>query len=154
MLNLERFLPYRLSLVSNLISQGIAETYERAHALSVTEWRVIAVLGRFPGISATEVVRRTAMDKVAISRTVRRLLDKSLLERHADDSDRRCKKLYLSPDGERLYRRVAPAAVAFEARLLEVLSEEEQTTLARLLDKLTAAASEMVEGEHKPLPPR
>ena len=154
MLNLERFLPYRLSLVSNLISQGIAETYEQAHDLSVTEWRVIAVLGRFPGITATDVVQRTAMAKVAISRTVRQLLDKGMLEREANDSDRRSKKLFLSPEGERVYRRVAPAAVAFEARLLEVLSEEEQATLARLLDKLTEAASEMVEGDHKPLPPR
>lgn len=154
MLNLERFLPYRLSLVSNLISQGIAETYEQAHALSVTEWRVIAVLGRFPGITATEVVRRTAMAKVAISRTVRGLLGKGILEREANDSDRRSKKLFLSPEGERIYRRVAPAAVAFEARLLEVLSEEEQETLGRLLDKLTEVASEMVEGDQKPLPPR
>lgn len=154
MLNLERFLPYRLSLVSNLISQGIAETYERTYSMSVTEWRVIAVLGRFPGITASEVVRRTAMDKVAISRTVRRLLEKGLLEREDNDDDRRSKKLFLSRQGERIYRRVAPAAVAFEARLLEVLSESEQATLARLLDKLTEAASDMVEGDHKPLPPR
>lgn len=154
MLNLERFLPYRLSLVSNLISQGIAETYERTYSMSVTEWRVIAVLGRFPGITASEVVRRTAMDKVAISRTVRRLLEKGLLEREDNDDDRRSKKLFLSRQGERIYRRVAPAAVAFEARLLEVLSESEQAALARLLDKLTEAASDMVEGDHKPLPPR
>ena len=65
---LEEYLPYRLSLLSNTVSQGIADRYQRDHDISVTEWRVIAVLGRFPGQTASEVVKRTAMDKVTVSR--------------------------------------------------------------------------------------
>ncbi|MCA1778441.1 MAG: MarR family transcriptional regulator, partial [Xanthomonadaceae bacterium] len=43
MLELENFLPYRLSVLSNRVSQGIAATYEQRFGLSVTEWRVIAI---------------------------------------------------------------------------------------------------------------
>ena len=51
-LELERFLPYRLSILSNTISQGIADDYQKRYDLSVTEWRVMAVLARFDGLSA------------------------------------------------------------------------------------------------------
>ncbi len=50
-LELERFLPYRLSVLSNTVSQAIAATYERRFALTITEWRVMAVLGRYDGLS-------------------------------------------------------------------------------------------------------
>ena len=68
---LEDYLPYRLSLLSNTVSQGIADRYQRDHDISVTEWRVIVILGRFPGLTASDVVEKTAMDKVSISRAVR-----------------------------------------------------------------------------------
>jgi hypothetical protein len=46
-LELERFLPYRLSILSNTVSQSIAAEYQDRFELSMTEWRVMAVLGRF-----------------------------------------------------------------------------------------------------------
>ena len=51
---LEHFLPYRLSLLSNTVSEGIALAYRTAYGLSVTEWRVIAILGRYPGLTALD----------------------------------------------------------------------------------------------------
>ena len=52
LLVLEHFLPYRLSVLSNRISQAIADTYAARFGIGITEWRVIAVLGRNPGLSA------------------------------------------------------------------------------------------------------
>ena len=65
-LKLEQFLPYRLSVASNTLSQAIAQDYEQRYALSMTEWRVMAVLARYDGegFGAREVAERTAMDKV------------------------------------------------------------------------------------------
>src|SRR3546814_4196426 len=72
-LDLERFLPYRLSVLSNRVSQTIADFYVERFGLAVTGWRVIAVLGRFAGLSANGVAVRTAMDKVAVARKSTRL---------------------------------------------------------------------------------
>ena len=85
---LDRFLPYRLSVLSNRVSQTIAGAYSRRFGLGITEWRVIAVLGRYPGLSANGVAARTAMDKVAVSRAVARLLERGLLARDTHDDDR------------------------------------------------------------------
>ncbi len=145
MLNLETFLPYRLSVLSNQISQGIARTYELRYGLSVTEWRVIAILGRFPGISASEVAERAAMDKVAVSRAVRRLLDAGRIERQANDADRRAKHLHLSAEGEAVYDAIVPAALAYERAIVSALDDGEKRQLARLIDKLSAASHETVD---------
>ncbi len=137
MLDLEHFLPYRLSRLSNQISRGIAKTYEEKFGLSVTEWRVIAILGRYPGISATEVTENSAMDKVAVSRAVRRLIDAGRIRRQANDNDRRAKHLFLSDQGQAVYDAIVPAALAYEKRLLNALSDEQKSQLDHLLSLLT-----------------
>ena len=71
-LELEHFLPYRLSVLSNRISQAIARIYAERFDLSITEWRLMAVMGRYPDLTAAQLVERTAMDKVAVSRAVAR----------------------------------------------------------------------------------
>lgn len=135
-LDLEHFLPYRLSVLSNRVSSAIARVYSERFALSVTEWRVMAVLGRYPGLSANEVAQRTAMDKVAVSRAVARLIEAGRLERDTHDDDRRRSVLQLSLDGYKIYDEVAPMALAFEQRLLIGIEAPEREALFRLLDRL------------------
>ncbi|ANB16902.1 MarR family winged helix-turn-helix transcriptional regulator [Dokdonella koreensis] len=135
-LELETFLPYRLSVLSNTVSQAIAQIYEERFGLSVTEWRAMAVLGRYSGISAREVAMRTAMDKVAVSRAVARLMEKGLIERDTAEHDRRQSVLQLSSDGWAIYDQVAPLALEHEQRLLAHLDADEKRWLARILDKL------------------
>lgn len=135
-LELERFLPYRLSVLSNRVSGMIARIYTERFALGVTEWRVMAVLGRYPDLSANEVAQRTAMDKVAVSRAVARLIEAGRLQRDTHDDDRRRSVLRLSEGGYRIYDEVAPLALAFERRLLGDMSDEERAMLFRLLDRL------------------
>ena len=136
LLELDRFLPYRLSVLSNRISQDIARLYADRFALSVTEWRVMAVLGRYPDLSATEVAERTAMDKVAVSRAVTSLLASGRLKRRMHGADRRRSVLELSAKGHRVYDEVAPLALAYEQRLLQGLKADERAALDRLLAQM------------------
>lgn len=138
-LDLEHFLPYRLSVLSNRISADIAQFYQRRFGLAVTEWRAMAVLGRFPGISAMEVADKTAMDKVAVSRAVNGLLERGLLEREFQENDRRRSMLRLSPAGRQVFEQIVPLALQLEASLLANLAADERALLAALLDKLDAA---------------
>jgi len=135
-LELERFLPYRLSVLSNRISGAIAREYSQRFGLGVTEWRVMAVLGRYPDLSAGEVAQRTAMDKVAVSRAVASLLGAGRLQRDIHGGDRRRSVLRLSPAGHAIYDEVAPLALAFERTLLGDMDAGERALLFRLLDRL------------------
>lgn len=135
-LELDRFLPYRLSVLSNRISQDIAALYGERFGLNVTQWRILAVLGRYPGLSATEVAERTAMDKVAVSRAVTSLLGSGRLQRRLHGDDRRRSVLQLSAKGYRVYDDVAPLALEYERRLLEGLQPDERSALDRLLSRM------------------
>ncbi len=135
-LDLEHFLPYRLSRLSNQISRGIAVGYQKQYGLSIAEWRVMAVVARYPNSNASELVTHTAMDKVALHRAVHSLCDKNLLERHENNQDRRQRLLQLSNQGRHLHDAVAPRALDYERQLLSKLQRQEIRQLYQLLDKL------------------
>jgi DNA-binding MarR family transcriptional regulator len=139
-LELQDFLPYRLSVLANTVSSSIAAGYAERFGLSIAEWRVMAVLGNEPGLSAAEVAARTAMDKVAVSRAVTSLLKTRRLERRTAIGDRRRSMLRLSATGNEVYARVVPMALACEQHLLEPLSHRDRQQLDRLLRILQARA--------------
>lgn len=140
-LRLSTFLPFRLSVLSNAISQRIAALYDREFGLSIWQWRVMAVTADTPGISATEIGQRTQMDKVAVSRAVAGLIEMGYLERRPSSDDARRSNLYLTKAGADIYDLIVPLAKAEEAGLVSTLDPEEQMELARLMGKLARAAS-------------
>lgn len=139
-LHLDRFVPYRLSVLSNIVSMSIAHAYEREFGLTIPEWRVIAVLARYPNLSAIEVAERTAMDKVAVSRAVQSLIAARRLVRTYDKGDRRRSMLRLSSSGRAVYTRIAPLALGYERKLLNALSASDRRALDRLIGRLMERA--------------
>ncbi len=137
---LENFLPYRLSILSHTVSTTIAQLYEKRFGLSIPEWRVIAILGRYPGLSAVEVAERTLMDKVAVSRAVTKLVKNSRLDRQFADADRRRSILNLSEQGRQVHDEIAPLALQFERDLLEGISDEDAEKLGVIMERLLAQA--------------
>jgi DNA-binding MarR family transcriptional regulator len=142
-LQLDRFVPYRLSVLSNLVSSAIAGAYAERFALTIPEWRVIAALGEQPGMSAADVAARTAMDKVAVSRAVAALLRARRIVRTQSRHDRRRSVLRLSRAGATLYAQVTPDVLEYETALLATLGRGERQALDRLLAKLTRRAHEL-----------
>ncbi|HEY1838085.1 MAG TPA: MarR family winged helix-turn-helix transcriptional regulator [Rhizomicrobium sp.] len=136
-LDLDRFLPYKLSILSNRASDAIAQHYSDRFGLSVPEWRVIAVLGQSPGMSARDVATRTAMDKVQVSRAVASLVEARRVKRDGDEADGRITRLSLTPRGQAIYDDVVPLALHLEEVFLAALTPDERKALDRLLDKLT-----------------
>lgn len=136
-LQLERFLPYRLSILSNQASQAIAAEYQARFDLAINEWRVLAVLARFEPLAAREVAEHTAMDKVAVSRALAKLVEAGRVDRRQDEADRRRSVLRLSEAGWAIHDEVAPLARDQERRMLAELTEGEIDTLAHILDKLS-----------------
>ncbi|HTS91326.1 MAG TPA: MarR family winged helix-turn-helix transcriptional regulator [Stellaceae bacterium] len=138
---LEEFLPYRLSVLMLRVSQAIARSYERRFRLTVPEWRVMAVLGRFGPLSANGVAEKTQMDKVRVSRAVARLVASGRVSRRIDPADRRRSVLALTATGKAVHREIVPHARRVEARLLAGLAPTERASLDRLLAKLEARAA-------------
>ncbi len=139
-LDLEHFLPYRLSVLSNTVSTALAGAYARRFGLSIPQWRVIAVLARTPGLSAAAVAERTAMDKVAVSRAVAGLARSGRVRRTLAQSDRRRSVLTLTARGREVYMRIVPYALEYERRLLAELAPSEQSLFTTVLTRLQKRA--------------
>ena len=148
-LDIEHFLPYRLSVASNAVSGLIARAYQDRFGLSVPQWRLICVLAEDGALTQGQIVARTVMDKVTVSRAAQGLLNRHLVVRSDHHADGRSHVLALSPQGRSLYAEIAPLALAYEAALISGLSPSEVELVKRLLARLQSVAGQLA-GE----PPR
>ena len=113
-IRLDTFLPYRVAVLSDRLSQRLAHEYEGC-GLTSPHRPVLAAVAEKPGRSAQDVVRMTPMEKATVSRAVSALIARGLMRRAADDRDGRTSRLTLTGEGERLYCEIAPGVLAIEA---------------------------------------
>ena len=142
-LDLEAFLPYRLSLLANRISRALAALYETRFGITPSEWRLIAILARFGPMSANAVCDRSAMDKVQVSRAVARAGAAGLVDRRIDREDRRRSVLTLTARGRAVHDEIVPLALDLEARLVAGLDPADRAALCGLVDRLSRRAADL-----------
>jgi DNA-binding MarR family transcriptional regulator len=141
---LEDFLPYRLSVAANRVSRQFARRYSESFGLSIPEWRVLAVVGRYGTVSPSAVGTWTAMDKVKVSRAAASLVTRGLVKQAQDPNDGRGRLLSLTRKGTGVHSGVMPLARELETQLAEGLSKQEWVVLNKALVKL---ANRVVETE-------
>ncbi|MFC2952054.1 MarR family winged helix-turn-helix transcriptional regulator [Marinicaulis aureus] len=138
---LDEFAPYRIVALGHAISGRLARAY-RDENITIPEWRVLAVIGEAERVAARDVVKRTPMDKMTVSRAVASLEQKGFVSRAPDETDRRVSMLSLSTEGRKVFDRVAALALEFEDSLLSSLDPEEAAAFRLALEKLEEKARE------------
>lgn len=138
-LRLDAFLPYRLSVASNRVSDAIAETYRALFGLRIPEWRLVAVIAESEGLTQQALGQATRMDKVTVSRAAAALAERGLVARTPNPGDQRSHLLALTPAGHALYAEVAPKALEMEARIFGGFSAAERAALDAMLERLERA---------------
>jgi DNA-binding MarR family transcriptional regulator len=144
-MNLQEFLPYQLSVLSNKVSAGIAKHYRQQHGISIPEWRVLALLSDIPQQTAKELSAQSQMDKVRISRTMKLLEGKHLILEKTCSHDARSRRYSLTKQGLQLIDAVKPKAMAFEKQLLKAFSKEEIKFFNRCLKTLNQQADKIIQ---------
>lgn len=142
-LDLQGFLPYRLSILANRLSGALSNLYAEEFDLSIPEWKAVAVIAQYEDVTANQVCDITLMDKVSVSRAVTSLERKKLLTREVSKEDRRHSHLSLTKQGERMYGEIVPRILGFEKSLLSKLDAPERKELDRLLVKLLSLTEEV-----------
>ena len=140
---LDRFIPYRLSVTSNIVSDAIASAYDALFGLTIPEWRLIAVVAEQDGITQQGVCTTTGMDKVTVSRAAIALVDRGLIARVRNSADRRSRLLALTPDGEALYAGIAPKALDFESRIFATFPRKDVDAFVAMLRSIEARARDI-----------
>jgi DNA-binding MarR family transcriptional regulator len=143
---LEDFLPYRLSVAAESVSRLITRHHLAPLGLSMPEWRLLTVVGRFGVLSPTVGGERTSMDKVKVSRAAASLVARGLLRQTQDPEDGRGRLLRLTRKGTTIYTGVAATARSINETLAAGLTKTELTVLHRALGKLNEHAQAVLEG--------
>lgn len=139
-LSLHQFVTYRMARVqAKLNAQAIAILGKHA-GLTLTQWRVLALIGTMGQTQSSEIARRSAMDKGLISRTTQALIAMGLIRSDQDDEDARVQHLRLTRKGRDLFRRILPHMTERQVQLRAALTPEENEILLVILDKLELAA--------------
>lgn len=140
-LRLQDYLPYRLSVAANAVSQLIARSYEEKFGLKIPEWRLLAVLADEGPLTQQMLCGRTIMDKVTVMRAAQGLLRRGMIKRLPNDRDGRSHRLQLTKAGQQLYARIVPLALKYESQLLAGIEKREIDRFEELLRELELAAS-------------
>ncbi len=133
----ERHAAFQIVALANRISSSASRAYLRCFGVGVMEWRVLALMGLKPGITAGEISQASGVDKSPVSRAVQALVEQGHVRTQEDARDNRRALLFLTGSGEALHDRIILASLAREARLLDGLAEDQRRTLFELLARLT-----------------
>ncbi len=141
--DLPRFFPYLVRVYYRAVSESVSAVYASLYNLTVSEWRTMAVLGPYCALSASEIVERSSMDKVNVSRAIKGLRNAGFLKRDIDGDDRRRAVLRLTESGIDVFHSLTPKVSEVEQQLLEGLSEKERQTLIYLMEKVQQNAERL-----------
>lgn len=125
--DLERYLPYRFTVLSARLSSELAKTYKTDFGISMPEWRVLLNVGYSDSPSIRDIEKRVSLEKSKVSRAAAKLEAKGYVTKKTDDTDRRLLKLALTSQGAELLGQLIPIAQSFQAELDKLLGDQGET---------------------------
>jgi len=108
--------------------------------LSPSQFGVLEALHHLGPMHQRDLGERILKSSGNMTLVIDNLEKRGLVRRERSTEDRRFIQVHLTPEGERLIRRVFPGHAAAITRELTVLTQEEQRTLGNLCRKLGAVS--------------
>lgn len=107
-----------LTRATRAVTTRIARTLETGD-LTLDQWLVLDALSRQRGLAMADLAERTLATGPTLTRVVDKLVSTAAVYREVDPADRRRVRVYLSPRGRALHKRVAVKVREAERELLE-----------------------------------
>jgi len=143
-LDLTTHLPYRVAVVSNLLALNRDWTIRELCDLEPREMRVLLNIGSYMPIKSADIAYQSRLDSYTVSRAVKKLTAKNLIEIEADPLNRNIKNLVLNNQGKSLYKKLSHA-IEFRSNELEsVLSPNELANFFTMLEKIEDKSEEIL----------
>jgi DNA-binding MarR family transcriptional regulator len=105
---------------------------------------VLVTLGQYGVMTGKAIGAHTHMHKTKVSRAVALMEKRRLVTRRPNRADKREAFLSLTASGRTMYEEVAPHALDFAERLMQILDPADRAAFHRALRRLTARSAELV----------
>ena len=112
---------------------------EAAGLVTQRQFAVLSAVAAHEGLSQTDLVHATGIDRSTLADLVGRMIGKGLLERERSAKDARAKTVRLAAMGRDALATAAPRAAAADARLMKLLGERKADKFIAALQSLIAA---------------
>ena len=140
---LSGFLTYRISRLHQKINSQGTKILAAKVGITLNQWRMVAFIGGAKTVTASELVRYTAMDKGLVSRNVKSLIEDGLVVSREHREDSRVNLLSLTPRGKEVFDVALPTMRKRQKQLQSKLSDDDVKRLREMLDILEVAAEEI-----------
>jgi DNA-binding MarR family transcriptional regulator len=138
--DLQTFLPYLVRVFYTHVSSAVAQSYVPSFGLTPSEWRTLAVLGPSETLSASDIVDRSSVTRVHVSRAIKSLQKRGLIRRDIDGLDKRKASVRMTADGIETYKGIIAPALEVEQALFKGLTEEDILHLISTMSKINQNA--------------
>ncbi|GGH51964.1 hypothetical protein GCM10010975_06060 [Comamonas phosphati] len=138
-LTVDDFITTLMSQVGNALRRTITVPYAEKFGLTVSEWRLLALIAHARTLAFSDLVTQSTSDKALVSRTLKLLESRGLVRLHGEGNTPR-KKIYchITEQGDALHAQVIPLARAGQASAICVLPVEERNAMYSALVRLRA----------------
>jgi DNA-binding MarR family transcriptional regulator len=133
----ERYLTYRLDVLSTGAIRMANEVYEARCGLAVRELRILRLIDDNPGITFSDLTEETRFERSLASRLLNELLREGLVERENSTADARVFHLRTTEAGRERRRLATRIGQELEAHLLRPLSKSQRAGLLETIELLT-----------------
>jgi homoprotocatechuate degradation regulator HpaR len=111
----------------------------RHHGLTEQQWRILRALAAIEAIEVTELARMAFLLGPSLSRILRDLETRGLIERRTAEADQRRSMVSISPKGVKLMAAVAPNSEAIYASITKRYGARKLAELQDMLGELEAS---------------
>ncbi len=132
----QRSLPMSLLRAREAVMSHFRPMLDR-HGVNEQQWRVIRVLGEAGPLDASEVAERANILAPSLTRMIKALTERGLIEKARDAGDGRRVMLAIAPAGRDLLRRVTPDSARIYDELEGRFGRDRVNDLMDLLDALS-----------------
>lgn len=125
-----------LIMVVARLSRVEADRRARQHGMTRAQWGILIHLQNRPGLSQKELSDILEVEPISVARLVDRLARAGLVERRADERDRRIWRLHLLPAASPLLFEIDHHKKELSAFIAEGLTDIERETVKNALRKM------------------
>jgi DNA-binding MarR family transcriptional regulator len=108
--------------------------------LTKQQFTVLAAVEQNEGVSQTDLVGVTGIDRSTLAEMIRRMIDRGLLARQRTETDQRANAVHLGANGRKALRSARAASERVEKSLLAYLPAGDRAKFVRMLTSLVAEA--------------
>lgn len=135
-IDIANYAPFLLNAVSNAWGRKTSTIYRRDFDLGLVEWRVISMLNIEPSITARRICDVIRLDKAAVSRALKNLLQKGLLKDEQISNDPRKRLWSLSEEGLQTHNALLSVALSCESELVSDVPREDLEVFLRVMRQM------------------